>query len=221
MPSLPLPGDTPNTSSSIFLPLLTEHENRCGSCAACCTDLSIAELNKPQGTPCQHLCESGCSIYRDRPDVCQDYSCLWHLLNEEGKYRPDNINLLCEINEFSTRHFPRIQVVELSKGAASTTEGREWISRLQNMPLQTSDGNEYWLPVCVIRFVEGITIERRPLTWYVNELCLCREAVLETLRRNAADQNRQYRCGRNQPCPCGSGLKYKRCHARFVEIVTL
>ena len=25
--------------------------------------------------------------------------------------------------------------------------------------------------------------------------------------------------GRNQPCPCGSGLKYKRCHLDEVEAV--
>lgn len=23
---------------------------------------------------------------------------------------------------------------------------------------------------------------------------------------------RGFKCGRNEPCPCGSGLKYKRCH---------
>jgi preprotein translocase subunit SecA len=25
----------------------------------------------------------------------------------------------------------------------------------------------------------------------------------------------RHKVGRNEPCPCGSGLKYKRCHGRF------
>jgi uncharacterized protein len=26
--------------------------------------------------------------------------------------------------------------------------------------------------------------------------------------------------GRNDPCPCGSGLKFKRCHGRKDQVVT-
>jgi hypothetical protein len=34
------------------------------------------------------------------------------------------------------------------------------------------------------------------------------EAKVETIRREAP------RVGRNDPCPCGSGKKYKQCHGR-------
>jgi preprotein translocase subunit SecA len=37
-------------------------------------------------------------------------------------------------------------------------------------------------------------------------------AVLE---RNPDDASTWGRVGRNEPCPCGSGKKYKHCHGRF------
>jgi len=49
----------------------------CGSCTACCTVLSVDELGKPEGTPCTHLCERGCAIYRQRPESCSGFFCWW------------------------------------------------------------------------------------------------------------------------------------------------
>ena len=37
-------------------------------------------------------------------------------------------------------------------------------------------------------------------------------AVLE---RKPDDPSTWGRVGRNEPCPCGSGKKYKHCHGRF------
>ena len=37
------------------------------------------------------------------------------------------------------------------------------------------------------------------------------EMVVETVRRD------EPKVGRNDPCPCGSGKKYKQCHGRSVE----
>jgi preprotein translocase subunit SecA len=35
-------------------------------------------------------------------------------------------------------------------------------------------------------------------------------------RSNPRQVKRRHRkIGRNEPCPCGSGLKYKRCHGRL------
>jgi len=36
------------------------------------------------------------------------------------------------------------------------------------------------------------------------------EAKVETIRRE------QPKVGRNEPCPCGSGKKYKQCHGKGV-----
>jgi preprotein translocase subunit SecA len=35
------------------------------------------------------------------------------------------------------------------------------------------------------------------------------------LERNPDDASTWGRVGRNEPCPCGSGKKYKHCHGRF------
>jgi preprotein translocase subunit SecA len=34
--------------------------------------------------------------------------------------------------------------------------------------------------------------------------------------RNPADPSSWGKVARNEPCPCGSGKKYKHCHGRFV-----
>jgi Fe-S-cluster containining protein len=226
MPSLPLPGDTPNSSSSTLLPLLTEQENKCGSCAACCTAFNIPVLEKPEGQPCQHLCETGCSIYRNRPDVCREYSCAWLTLGGDQTFRPNAVNLLCHVNTFQCYvntfepiSLPRIQVLELTEGAAATEDGRAWISRLLEWKHSEVDETPYSLPVCVGHCVPDSLHEQSPQTWHVSNDCLYRSFVLEKLREYASIANEQYRCGRNQPCPCGSGLKFKRCHARFVDII--
>jgi hypothetical protein len=40
---------------------------------------------------------------------------------------------------------------------------------------------------------------------------------IEVLRSFAKSKSVRRRVGRNEPCPCGSGLKYKRCHLRQDE----
>ena len=35
------------------------------------------------------------------------------------------------------------------------------------------------------------------------------------LERNPDDASTWGKVGRNEPCPCGSGKKYKHCHGRF------
>lgn len=61
----------------------------CGECVACCRDLSVTELEKPAYVPCDKLCDKGCSIYEERPDVCRNFHCAWiqgHLGEDD---RPD------------------------------------------------------------------------------------------------------------------------------------
>jgi preprotein translocase subunit SecA len=40
------------------------------------------------------------------------------------------------------------------------------------------------------------------------------EAARRSATSAAAIGNRPGKVGRNDPCPCGSGKKYKRCHGR-------
>jgi preprotein translocase subunit SecA len=40
-------------------------------------------------------------------------------------------------------------------------------------------------------------------------------AMARSTARNPADPRSWGKVGRNEPCPCGSGKKYKHCHGRF------
>jgi hypothetical protein len=77
---------------------MTPLEKRsCGACQACCVFLKIAapELRKQAGTPCRHLTDKGCGIYRDRPPVCRDYYCGWRLFPElDDSWRPDRSGVM-------------------------------------------------------------------------------------------------------------------------------
>jgi hypothetical protein len=62
----------------------------CGDCTVCCTVMGVRELGKPYAFPCHHLCDSGCSIYEDRPHGCVVFECLWRQGAVEGEgMRPD------------------------------------------------------------------------------------------------------------------------------------
>ena len=65
--------------------------NPCGDCTMCCVLPAISNAQyqestlphvpkcKPFGVKCSLLCDSGCSQYDDRPDVCRGYMCLYTL----------------------------------------------------------------------------------------------------------------------------------------------
>lgn len=66
----------------------------CGSCTACCTLLSIPELQKPEATKCSHQCQWGCGIYGERPESCRVFECLWLQGALGRKYKPDECGLM-------------------------------------------------------------------------------------------------------------------------------
>ena len=52
-------------------------------------------MGKPECTDCQHLCEHGCGIYAERPEVCRGFSCLWLLaMSDFPECRPDRLGVL-------------------------------------------------------------------------------------------------------------------------------
>jgi len=61
----------------------------CGECTACCTTCAVSAINKPINIRCQHVCDSGCGIYAERPGPCREYRCAWHLGLIPEKFRPD------------------------------------------------------------------------------------------------------------------------------------
>jgi len=70
----------------------------CGECQECCFGMRIEAFNKPSYTKCQHQCESGCSIYRAKPDECNHYACAYVLgvLIGDVDLRPDNLGVIID-----------------------------------------------------------------------------------------------------------------------------
>lgn len=68
----------------------------CGSCTLCCTIARVPELEKPENVLCTH-CKSGCSIYTERPQTCQDFQCAWSQGAFSEDMRPDKVGFMVEI----------------------------------------------------------------------------------------------------------------------------
>jgi preprotein translocase subunit SecA len=45
---------------------------------------------------------------------------------------------------------------------------------------------------------------------------LARHGIGTAMQRNPNDPASWGKVGRNEPCPCGSGKKYKHCHGKYV-----
>jgi preprotein translocase subunit SecA len=51
---------------------------------------------------------------------------------------------------------------------------------------------------------------------FSNQMTLARREPAESAARNPNDPSSWGKVGRNEPCPCGSGRKYKHCHGALV-----
>ncbi len=95
-------------------------ERTCGECTACCTNLGVQEIQKPEFEQCRHVCERGCAIYPERPSACMGYECLWLLDAEivDTDDRPDKLGVIFSpsTSDFFGNH---IQVSEVWSGAAT------------------------------------------------------------------------------------------------------
>jgi hypothetical protein len=90
----------------------------CGDCTLCCTAVAVFHLHKPTGTPCLHLCPTGCSIYGDRPRECRDFECLWLKGRFDDDDRPDALGVvICRDFEPATGE-ETVCVAEPTPGAA-------------------------------------------------------------------------------------------------------
>ena len=71
----------------------------CGDCTACCSWMkgSAYGYEFGGGKSCKFLCETGCSVHKARPKVCEGYFCAWsqELLSEE--MRPDKCGVLASV----------------------------------------------------------------------------------------------------------------------------
>ena len=69
----------------------------CGACTACCTVISVEELNKAHNEPCVHCNEgSGCAIYNRRPQGCRTFMCEWLHGYGDPADRPDQSSIILD-----------------------------------------------------------------------------------------------------------------------------
>ncbi len=109
---------------------------QCGNCRACCTVLGVPSLKKPRYQACEHECDKGCAIYKERPDECKAYYCAW-ANNEEagdpiglkGEERPDKVGLFFDATLHKT--FGLLIVAhEVTEGLSKTYWGEKVLKRL-------------------------------------------------------------------------------------------
>jgi hypothetical protein len=60
----------------------------------CCFAAPISELDKVAGEACVHLCDSGCGIYSERPEVCRGFACEWLWGMGGPEHRPDRMGAM-------------------------------------------------------------------------------------------------------------------------------
>jgi len=60
----------------------------CGSCSMCCylPSLEVSEWKEPKNQWCRHCSGHSCNIYPKRPDLCQDFECMWLMCNILGDH---------------------------------------------------------------------------------------------------------------------------------------
>ena len=120
---------------------MSKTNRQCGDCNVCCTTMKVTPLDKPAGTPCQHMTETGCGDYENRPEVCRVWYCMWvrdahSILSEEE--RPDKLGV------FFTATLPDVQTNqqalfahEVLPGSAENPRAKAAIQRLsQYVPIQ-------------------------------------------------------------------------------------
>ena len=86
----------------------------CGECTACCIWLqgSAYGYEFGGGKSCKFLCETGCSVHKARPKVCEGYFCAWaqELLPEE--MRPDKCGVLVSVENNENGQYLRLTKIK-------------------------------------------------------------------------------------------------------------
>ncbi len=118
----------------------------CGPCTACCVLPRIsadketvkAGIGPKLGyEPCVKLCENGCSVYEDRPNVCRNYTCLWRdgVVAGDERRRPDNLGVMFTLDVFGSRGLV-IEAWELWEGGIREHPGRGVVNAIaQHAPM--------------------------------------------------------------------------------------
>ena len=116
------------TQLPVVFGFLPAKDPRCGECTVCCTALGVSEFEKPPRTACIYEKDKSCSVYKDRPQSCRDYECLWLQGAMPAYARPDRFGVLFDAHpegtavvarEIEPGAFERSTVDDLMKRFAS------------------------------------------------------------------------------------------------------
>ena len=72
----------------------------CGTCTLCCEILDVPGM-APEWVKCKHETKcNGCSFYKNRPQVCKSFNCLWLESDVLGAdLRPDKCGVVFQLYE--------------------------------------------------------------------------------------------------------------------------
>ena len=107
----------------------------CGPCSACCTAIAVHELGKRAWQTCEHLGDSSCGIYPDRPASCRNFECQWvkGVLEVDGTVdvglRPDVCGVIFDYQP-DTAHGDLFTAWEVEPGAADSSPAKDVIEGL-------------------------------------------------------------------------------------------
>lgn len=100
----------------------------CGPCSLCCTSMSVPSQGKPADTRCVHLRQGACGIYKDRPDECRTFECLWRAGALPNELRPDKVKAVAYTNPENTVLI--LRVLPVHRGAHRKGKLQEYIQRV-------------------------------------------------------------------------------------------
>ena len=116
----------------------------CGDCTACCTWLkgSAYGYEFGGGKSCKFLCESGCSVHKARPKVCEGYFCAWsqELLPEE--MRPDKCGVLASVERNENGQYLKLLPIKNEINTDTLEHFKKW-SIMVNTPVLYLNNNNW------------------------------------------------------------------------------
>lgn len=108
-------------------------KRECGSCQECCYLFGIKDYNSSPWEECPNQCDSGCSIYEDRPKECKKYLCHWVSVDNDPYFeedmRPDKTGLVFVTGDYK---YQRVWICfETRPKASIESPGKELIEKLR------------------------------------------------------------------------------------------
>ena len=113
----------------------------CGDCTACCDGFLIGDAKGipfGEGTPCSFLIDKKCTIYSDRPQVCQNYQCAWTQFVLPEWMKPNKCGVMVSV-EYDKDGKQYLKVIEMREEIEYNV--------YSTIDTFTKENNTYWVRV--------------------------------------------------------------------------